>query len=243
MQPIYFFFHLAKTGGTTFVGNLYEHLKFDYDFVDLGPQGTDFREENNRPPLEQRSQEELDQIKIVVGHLVYWENLDLFPNREKRKIIFFREPVSRVISHYTFNASKEEQIFADWYSSWIKNQMTVFLYDHFRVSTLQDVLEKLETFWHIGFKEDLHPSLVQLYTELAIPTTYKNRRVAGQDAGVKELGYKDRFELKPTYQPTPEELEMIKKDHQIDTWLYNTIRNNTRNFRFVKPVNLEIPTF
>jgi|GEM_PF-813702 len=244
-NPIYIFTHLAKTGGTTFVGNLYKHFEFDKEFVDLGPQGNRFRMENGRKNIEERSRRELNAIKILAGHLTEWNNQFMFKDRPARFIIFLREPVARVISHYTFDTSEEKnyQTFAEWYSKWTKNQMFYYLCDHLNVSNVEEILDRLKRFWHIGFTEELDTSLKYIYKKLGIPSDYVNRRVAGEKSNSTHdlLGYDDPTKIiKPKYKPTKKELITIKKDHELDIWLYNHIRSNTINFNYV-PTKIEIP--
>jgi hypothetical protein len=241
MEPIYYFIHLAKTGGTTFVGNLYKNMDFDVDFIDLGPHGNNYRKEHSRLPLEKRTQEELEKIKIIAGHLVYWNVSALFPNRESRFITFLREPISRVISHYTFDSSKENISFSDWYKNWIHNQTYYFLCDHLQEQTLQGVLEKLKQFWHIGVQANLNASLNHIYTTLGLPLDYENRRVAGEPENTtKDLGYDVERKIKNTYVPTAEEKEMIESDHKLDSWLYQHILTSLIDFRY-KPKEVTIP--
>lgn len=233
MAPLYLFFHLAKTGGTTFVGHLYNHLKVDEELFDLGPHGEDYRKLNNRPPLEERTLEERQHMKIVAGHLVYWHTQDLFPDREIRNILFLREPIKRVISHYTYDSTQEPESFSHWYSRWIPNQMTVYLKEHLEESDIDGVLEKLKVFWHIGLQEELDKSLTQLYSELGVPTEYVNRRVSGEKyENNTESGYDAGRTFKAKYQPTPRELAMIEYDHQLDIMLYKHLRDSLVDFRY-----------
>lgn len=239
MKPLYIFIHLAKTGGTTFVGHLYHQLGANKGYFDLGPHGTRTRQEEGIPEIEKLDDARKDAIQVVGGHLAYWGVHEFFPNREARYVTFVREPVSRVISHYTFDMSKDDAVqktFKEWYKTWIPNQMCAFYMDHLRVSSMDEILERFTHFWHIAFTPTLDNSLKYILTEMKLPLDYTNRRVAGEKvSSTIDLGYAVNPVLKDKYVPTPEEIEMIKAGHEQDTFLYEHLIKNVVNGKYIAP--------
>lgn len=226
--------HLAKTGGTTFVGHLYEHIGFNTGYFDQGPHGNHYRQHNSLPEIPDLSQAEKDGISVIGGHLVYWGVHEHFPKRDIRYITFIREPVSRVISHYTFDSSGKDVSFEEWYKTWIPNQMCVFYFDHLKVNTPEDILKRLESFWHIAFTSELDYSLEYILKEMNLPLGYKNRRVAGEkENSTKDLGYSIYHPIREKYIPTQDEIKLITEDHQQDISLYEHLRKYVVNGKYI----------
>lgn len=106
-DPLYVFVHLSKTGGTSLFRHLQRHLESEDDLVYLGPLGDAERERLNRPPLEERTEDERRRVSVLIGHRVNMSTLDLVPWREPRLIFVMRDPVKRLISKYNYQMHRQ----------------------------------------------------------------------------------------------------------------------------------------
>jgi hypothetical protein len=135
MKPIWFFFHLPKTGGSTFITHLSKYLFFDEQYIDLGELGQyvwdQGKKKEIKPFLEREPEERNKAIVIAVCNASYHIH-GLFPNRVPRYITFLRNPPNRVVSIYnhmmTRRESQGEKLipFEEWYQDQPRNQMTRF---------------------------------------------------------------------------------------------------------------------
>ena len=91
-QSLYVFVHLSKTGGTTLYKHLRRYLSSEKELVYLAPEGDRERERLGRPLLEDRSEKDRKQVRVLIGHKVTIRTLDLVPWREPRLIFFIRHP-------------------------------------------------------------------------------------------------------------------------------------------------------
>lgn len=88
------FVHLPKTAGTTFHNILQKQFK---DKVHYCAYNNGFKQLNG---LRRMSQADVDKIDIVRGHINY--GIHKYFSRPCEYITFFREPVSRIVSHYLY---------------------------------------------------------------------------------------------------------------------------------------------
>lgn len=114
-DTVYIFAHIPKTGGTTIRKHFEKNLS-PYEFVHLAEAGDRRIERRNQNKLEteatdtpnlvtpfaNRTKEERQKVRVVLGHQVNLETYKLFPNKTCKSIIFLREPVSWLVSYYNW---------------------------------------------------------------------------------------------------------------------------------------------
>ena len=114
-KPLYVFLHIPKCGGTT----LKFHLEQNFERKELlflynlrFPHLIEKRKIGNF--IENLTKDEKNSLKVVYGHEVYYGIHKVFPDRDVRYVLFLRNPISRIISHYNFLKGKAV------YDSWEK---------------------------------------------------------------------------------------------------------------------------
>ena len=105
-DPIWFFYHLPKTGGQTIRDHLGAGLGLDR-YLHLGRWNRD--EPYTFDDVAAMSAEQRAGLHAVGGHPLNFEFDALFPDRLKKEIIVLREPAARIVSHYNFTSTMRER--------------------------------------------------------------------------------------------------------------------------------------
>ena len=248
-EPIFFYIHVSKTGGTTFIGHIYQFLDFDEELIDLGNWGRPFRKKHGKEEIFDRTSYEKQKVKIISGHEVFYGIHEHFPEREPRYIIFLREPSERLVSKYnhemTLNELRGEEItkFDEWIDEQPQNEMTLFCnkkycngYEKFegvgRVGikkescepVLEDAVRLLEDCWFVGVTQNLDQDLPYLFRTMDLQMGWQNRRVSGESkSSISDLGLPYDVNHKKFIEPSQlskEVKEHIAGCNSIDYALY-----------------------
>lgn len=97
-EPIYFFFHIAKNGGTTIIEHIKKSLPKD-QYLELSSEKID-KSESERL-VAGLGEGEKDKLKVIFGHSVS-ADLGKYFSREARYICIVRDPVERFVSLYNY---------------------------------------------------------------------------------------------------------------------------------------------
>ncbi|MFZ5802466.1 MAG: hypothetical protein ACOY3K_05065 [Candidatus Omnitrophota bacterium] len=117
--PLYIFYHIAKTAGTTFRVHLEKHLQ-PFEILPVYPPGT-IRYFNVRQShyatidetydpdayLGSLTEPEKNRIRIILGHKVRY-GIHRHFHREARYLTFLRDPVDRALSFHAFQKKRFE---------------------------------------------------------------------------------------------------------------------------------------
>lgn len=103
-EPLYFFLHIPKTGGTTINQGLVSNHK-DGEVIFLGKDllGNKTSKDEIKKYLNSIPADKKKIIKVIAGHAVYYGLHEIFPEREPRYIACFRHPIALTISSYNYN--------------------------------------------------------------------------------------------------------------------------------------------
>lgn len=224
-RPLYLLAHLQKTGGTTINVHLARHLEWDVEFVHLGGWGDHRRRLAGRPPLEERSAEELARVRVVSGHDVDGATHELFPGVEPRYITILRDPAARLVSMYNYRMSApgaEVVPFDDWYGDVGPNPMTRWLRRRFaKGESFSTLLDSLRGFWFVGVTEHLDDDLPGLFEAIGVPRGHERKRVAGGDDGLSGLDFPDdRREVRLRVEVDDRIRDLVERDHPKDVRLW-----------------------
>lgn len=219
MTPLWFVYHVPKTGGQTIRDYLAREMRRGVDFEHLGkwdrstPLGFDevaARDEASRAGL-----------RVLCGHPLSRQFAGLFPGRPIREVVFLREPVSRLISHYNFAMTMRsrrghETIALEQYlDEQQPDPMTHFLGQRLGETKprkhLNIVLHELGQFWLAGRTESLDLLLPHLFEGMGLPAQVPHR---SNVTGVT-------IELRAT--PTPDLADEIRRQNPLDVMLYAAI--------------------
>jgi hypothetical protein len=225
MRVVYLLAHLPKTGGTTINVHLARHLRWDEEFVHLGPWGEHRRRAEGRRPISERTPQELRRVRVVSGHQVDGSTHDLFPDAEARHMTIIREPAARLVSQYNYRMSAPAAgvvPFEDWYAGIPRNPATRWLRRRFAPGApFRDLLAVLRDFWFVGTTEQLDEDLPGLFAAIGVPQGHERVRVAGGDDGLDGLEFPDdrglitvRLEVNDSIR------EMVHRDHPKDLRLW-----------------------
>ncbi|MCZ0814019.1 sulfotransferase family 2 domain-containing protein [Roseovarius sp. EGI FJ00037] len=197
-DPLYVFVHLSKTGGTSLFRHMQRHLASEDDLVYLGPLGDAERERLNRPPLEDRPENERQRVRVLIGHRVKMSTLDLVPWREPRLIFVMRDPVKRLISKYNYQMhrqglSDDPVPFFTWLENlkphawdsafWLCRRFLEMEADALRdVAQRQQIANRLlERFNLVTTTERMDEDMPHVFRQLGIPSEMRRENVKGRD--------------------------------------------------------------
>ena len=134
-HEVFVFFHVPKTGGISINHLLNGKLTRGFDFIDLGMAGQEDDAAHGRLPVEKRSREEREKVRVITGHEINVRTEQLFPGRIARRITFLRKPASRIVSAFNYETSiaapftrwDDTVPFETWYRYQERDVMTKFL--------------------------------------------------------------------------------------------------------------------
>lgn len=236
---LWIFLHLPKAGGTTLKGHWEKHTEFDVDFFEASRWGIQYRRQNNRPELEERSLSERSRVRFIGGHFAPYGIHRYIPDRTPRYFTFVREPASRLVSLYNFRRSrgKIDLSFADWYAENIadelKNPVTRFyaeLFTNVRLNPadpniLNLAKNLLSRCWLATTTEDMDRKLAVLFGEMGLPTSWQNYRVAGAGQKLDLETHLSRGEVIDKHVDLTDDIrDRIYQDSPLDAELYEWVR-------------------
>lgn len=198
-EPIYIFYHLSKSGGTTLDAHLARHLQWDREYINLSNWGRHYRTLHDRPPFEDRSLAEREAARVLSGHRAMAGMHALLPGREPRYFTIVRDPAERCVSLYNFRRSRGDTDldFDEWYSadylSRYRNSAVRFYAERvFGDSTGDDpetnhaiARRLLERCWLVTVLPRLDDVLALLSKALDIPADWTVVRSAGGDKALE----------------------------------------------------------
>lgn len=235
-SDLFIFIHIPKCAGTTLRENilLNHHAKHVLAVYKLfNPEFKDKKGIENFISI--WSEERRDEIKIIIGHNVYYGIHQLFPNRNPKYITVFRNPAKRIISLYNWLRTNLErgimvgsldrvrhnneiiQFGLNWYTSnkdTLQDMMSLFLYKHFyniclsegiTDNDLEQIYLILDKFYFIGIVENKN-DMDFIYHILNL------RKFCGN------VNISTKYAIPNEYEET---LMEIEKNNQIDMKLYN----------------------
>lgn len=124
-------YHIPKTGGTSITEHLRSQLapRGEFCSITLEQREHQFR----LGQVRDLPQEEFQKIRVFQGHGVSRVIADFYPNEQFSEVVFFREPASRMVSHYNFRMSRHSLAptdgitFESFYRSFPRNFMMRFM--------------------------------------------------------------------------------------------------------------------
>lgn len=224
-RVVYLLAHLPKTGGTTINVHLAQHLEWDEEFVHLGGWGDHRRRAEGRTPIEARSPEDLQRVRVVSGHDVDGRTQGLFPDAEARYVTIVREPAARLVSTYNYRMSAPDArivSFDEWYADLPSNPATRWMRRRFAPgASFDDLLDALRSFWFVGTTEQLDDDLPRLFEAMGVPPGHERKRVAGDVDGLEGLDFPDaRREVIVRTVVDDALVDRVARDHPKDVRLW-----------------------
>ncbi|MDD2807214.1 MAG: sulfotransferase family 2 domain-containing protein [Patescibacteria group bacterium] len=146
-EPLYFFLHIPKTGGTTInqaLASTYKNGEFIFlpsNILDEKASRKSIKNYLLNIPVAKKNL-----IKVIAGHDVYYGLHNIFPNREPRYIACFRHPVDLTISSYNYYLTITNK--KDCNPTNIAKQPI----NDIKILNFQDVLTKYEELHNLTFK-------------------------------------------------------------------------------------------
>jgi len=236
-QVKYIFFHIPKTGGTTFRIHLQDKLIDQLEFIHLANKGNKWAEKMNKPAFHLRSIEDRNKAKVILGHLVDYETKSLFLEKIIHEIVFFRDPFDWEISRYNQMMNRRVKHnkpiipFLKWFNQVekIHSQFDWFLAKYLKIGPNIHQLNKqtkkhilfstLYQFKYVCFLEQIESFSKMLYKKLGVTGLAKPKNVVGKD----KVNY---------FEESKENLDVLKYHCQFENKLYNKIRNTFgQNFK------------
>jgi hypothetical protein len=217
MRPLYFLYHIPKTGGQSIRDHLERHLERDRDFLHLGKW--DRAGPLGREDVESMVDHERTRLRTIGGHPLRRDFRELFPGRVIREVVFVREPARRIVSHYNFHATMAEgrgesvPSFVDFVDSRPANAMTDFLAKTLQpprngVAMLAAVLAELSKVWMVGTTESMDELTPALFEAIGIePGPFPRSNVTGEG-------------IRPHMTLTPDLADELRAANPLDVMLY-----------------------
>ncbi|MDW3220454.1 MAG: hypothetical protein R8F63_17735 [Acidimicrobiales bacterium] len=199
MKPIWFVYHVPKTGGQSIRDHLASELTHEVDYLHLGKW--DRPEPLTIDDLAAMSDAERAELRAISGHPVERPMAQFFPGRPLREVVILREPAARLVSLYNFNMTMWAQRgkavigFEEFLDTLPPNQMTAKLTGCFGFERLRfrldDLLYELSQLWLVGRTENLDALLPLLFAGMEVSTELAGR------SNVTGVHIEKRLELTP----------------------------------------------
>lgn len=193
---VYIFAHIPKTGGTTIRKHFEKYLS-PYEFVHLASANDDRVVKKGIPPFSERSEEDRQKVRVVLGHQVTANTHKLFPGKAYKYIVFIREPVSWVVSRYNWKMNirrqdgKEPLEFDEWYKGVKQRQsQLIWLVKKFgggkytqqmsparRLKAVNEIVEKFDV---VSLTERIDLDCPVIFKTIGVPEQFESANVAGQ---------------------------------------------------------------
>ncbi|GJM37529.1 MAG: hypothetical protein DHS20C19_08960 [Acidimicrobiales bacterium] len=178
MTPIWFVYHVPKTGGQSIRDHLVTQLTHEADYLHLGKW--DREKPLTIDDVAALSEVERAKLRAISGHPVTRPMARFFPGRALREVVILREPAARLVSLYNFNmtmwARRGEPVigFEEFLDGLPTDQMTAKLTGCFGFERLRfrldDLLYELSKLWFVGRTENLDALLPLLFAEMGVAT-------------------------------------------------------------------------
>jgi len=157
------FVHVPKTAGTTMkkmLFNIYgqESIMLDYKR----------KSDGKRRPVEEvlETINTESNFKVIYGHFSVKKYSGFFP--DAKRIVWLREPIKRLISHYHFWArTLKNKPFRSLQEE--KKQLLNFAKKSDFCNLIHTYVEDVNNFWFVGIQEFLEEDLAQLKDKLGLP--------------------------------------------------------------------------
>ncbi|MAL52409.1 MAG: hypothetical protein CL991_07160 [Euryarchaeota archaeon] len=216
-SPIWFFYHLPKTGGQTIRDHLHAGLGSE-GYLHLGKWDRD------RPlgfdDVAAMSADQLAGLRAIGGHPLTVKFHSLFADRSKREIVVVREPAARIVSHYNFSNTMRERRseplldFEEFLTSQT-NRQTIALVHRFGLPRSRQLLDKvlygLTRCAFVGRTDDLDQTLPLLFGAIGISSEVKGRsNVTGETI--------NRY-----VELTPSLSARLQAENPLDVMLYSAV--------------------
>jgi hypothetical protein len=217
-NPIWFFYHLPKTGGQTIRDHLYAGLGSE-SYLHLGRW---YRDRSlGFDDVAAMSADQLERLRAIGGHPLTVKFHSLFADRSKREIVVVREPAARIVSHYNFSSTQRERRselpldFEEFLTSQT-NLQTKRLVNHFGLlprsrRLLDKVLYRLTRCAFVGRTDNLDQTLPLLFGAIGISSEVKGRsNVTGENI--------NRY-----VELTPSLSARLQAENPLDVMLYSAV--------------------
>jgi hypothetical protein len=101
-SEVFIFAHIPKTGGTTLDRHFETHMNLHVDYIPLSGPGERRAVAQGLAPFRERSLEDRQQAKVILGHQVRHNTHQLVPGKQPHYILLIREPISWITSRYNW---------------------------------------------------------------------------------------------------------------------------------------------
>lgn len=222
--------HIPKTGGQTIREHLRAHLEPHAEFVHFGTVGQRDAGERGMAPWHERSEAERALARVLAGHHLTVHTPKLVPGERKVKYAgLFREPASRMVSHYNFNVEikwerrgKAAPGWDGWIAARRRNFVSLWIKERFLArpldggqsdeSLFKEISEALDTFWLLGTMSHFDAFVAQLYADIGVPPATPGRaNVAGRNHPVR-LTLNEEIQAR------------VRQDHPVDCAIYDLVQ-------------------
>jgi hypothetical protein len=221
MTPIWFFYHLPKTGGQTLRDHLAQEIGRNTGYLHLGKWDREM--EFGREEVAAMDPAERDRLTAIGGHPLCNDYRDFFPDRAVREITFIREPAARIVSHYNFNCTmmarrgQPAPPFEAWLGDKPANLQSTRLAQVLGMSrkplNFSKTLHALQRFFFVGTTENLDRMLPLLLGSMGLNAVIPQRSNVTGGSITKFLD------------PTPDLLTELRSRNSLDVMLHEVAKS------------------